>query len=165
MFEVSMDCLTRSSNLLPLQWKLSNYLWNTAKSISWMSTLVLESPPLNADGFSTSNSGKIFCKWLRSYNPVAWMKSYFQTTDRHVILSILSKTISPDFLNCVSKNQKGKKRKRKEAGVGGKPTSNAAGISIQGSRLLAKPRRKWSWLQVMHSSVTTKCHCNQSESL
>lgn len=36
------------------------------------------------------------------------MKSYFQTTDRHGILSILSKSISPDFLNCVSKNQEGK---------------------------------------------------------
>lgn len=31
--------------------------------------------------------------------------------------------------------------------------------------LLAKSRIKWSWLQVVHSSVATKCHCNQSESL
>lgn len=40
------------------------------------------------------------------------MKSYFQSTDRHVILNVLSKSISPDFLNCGSKNQKKEKKKK-----------------------------------------------------
>lgn len=42
------------------------------------------------------------------------MKSYFQSTDRHVILNVPSKSISPDFLICGSKNQKEKKKVSRE---------------------------------------------------
>lgn len=40
------------------------------------------------------------------------MKSYFQPADRHVPLNIPSKSISPDFLNCGSKNQKEEKKNK-----------------------------------------------------
>lgn len=45
------------------------------------------------------------------------MTSSFQATDRHVTLNILSKSISPDFLNCVSKNHEEKKKAEEKKGL------------------------------------------------
>lgn len=164
VFQVSVDCLTRSVNLFPITVEAKQCFKKHCQVHSLSSGWTEHSPfksccwmPMGFLQVTQENIRVYFA--LRSY-PVTWMKSSFQATDRHVTLNILSKSISPDFLNCGSKNQKGKKKKKRK-----KSTSNAFGVPIQGSRLLTKSRRKWAWLQVMHSSVTTKCHCNQSESL
>lgn len=121
VFQVSMDCLTRSVNLFPITVEAKQCFKKHCQVHSLSSRWTEHSPfksccwmPMGFLQVTQENIRVYFA--LRSY-PVTWMKSSFQATDRHVTLNILSKSISPDFLNCGSKNQKGKKKKEKSLPV------------------------------------------------